>query len=106
MSATATTCEAGGVSVAAAAGIDESCVVEIGVIETRFVGVGEAGAEGVENCAGAVRSCAVMLNNDCAVSEAACAMVDESSGYFGLAVVGSGEFAGVLAALKLAERTS
>jgi hypothetical protein len=42
----------------------------VSVCETRTVGLGETGAEGVENCSGAVEGCAGTLGNECVASEA------------------------------------
>lgn len=98
--------EAAGPGLTAAAGVGEPDVSETGVDETTTVGGGEAGAHGAEDCAGAVKSCAGTLNNERAPSDAAWAMADGSSGEFVLASLGTGEFAGELAALELPEKMS
>jgi len=106
-----------GVSVDEAAGAAETWTVgvgeatsvgvgETGVIETRIVGAGETGAEGVENCVAAVDGCAGTFGSECVASPAAFARADESSGDFGLASVGTGEFAGALALPEVAGKTS
>lgn len=51
--------------------VDEAAGAETGVIETRVVGAGETGGEGVESCVDAVEGCAGTFGNEGVASLAA-----------------------------------
>jgi len=88
---------------ASAAGTDAS---EAGVGETGTSGGSEIAAAATGNCGGAVEGCAGTLRDECAALEAASATADGSSGDFGSASVGSGEFTDALTAPEFAGRAS